>query len=224
VQISERCYAVLGLAYQLPWVVNAGFIVGDEETLIIDTGGNAMAAATIHGYATAVGPSNRLRVVNTEQHFDHIGGNGFFGALEVPIHGHPKIARTDAEFAQERRGMPPHFHYGTALRNPDQGLPDAFDLGGCQVEVVQTPGHTPSNVSLWVAADRVLYCGDALTHLIEPNVATADVPQWLASLDRIEALDAELIVCGHGPVVLAEDVAQVIAAVRDVVASRGYYS
>ncbi len=40
-RLSNRCYAVTGLAYQLPWVVNAGFIVGDEETLIVDTGANA---------------------------------------------------------------------------------------------------------------------------------------------------------------------------------------
>jgi glyoxylase-like metal-dependent hydrolase (beta-lactamase superfamily II) len=97
VRISERCYAVTGLAYTLPWVVNAGFIVGDEETLIVDTGANTLAAATIHGYATAVRPDNRLSVVNTEKHFDHIGGNGFFPELEAPIHGHPGIARTAAE-------------------------------------------------------------------------------------------------------------------------------
>ena len=114
-RLSNRCYAVTGLAYQLPWVVNAGFIVGDEETLIVDTGANALAAATIHGYAEAARPLNRLRVVNTEQHFDHIGGNGFFRELDIPIHGHAGIARTPAEFEQERKSFHAAFHFATGL-------------------------------------------------------------------------------------------------------------
>jgi glyoxylase-like metal-dependent hydrolase (beta-lactamase superfamily II) len=215
VRLSERCYAVTGLAYTLPWVVNAGFIVGDAETLIVDTGANALAAATIHGYASAVCSSNRLRVVNTEKHFDHIGGNGFFQELDVPLHGHPGIKRTPEEFAAERAEFHPGFHYATSLVNPLAGLPAAFELGQCVVEVIPTPGHTATNVSLYARDEGVLYCGDALTHLYPPNLNTegnADV--WLESLDRIESLAAQVIVCGHGPVVTEADIASVIAAVR----------
>ena len=32
-RLSDRCYAVTGLSYKFPPVVNAGFIVGDHETL-----------------------------------------------------------------------------------------------------------------------------------------------------------------------------------------------
>jgi glyoxylase-like metal-dependent hydrolase (beta-lactamase superfamily II) len=58
--------------------VNAGFILGDAVTLVVDTSANAFGAATIQGYGTAARPSNRIQVINTEKHFDHIGGNGFF--------------------------------------------------------------------------------------------------------------------------------------------------
>jgi glyoxylase-like metal-dependent hydrolase (beta-lactamase superfamily II) len=219
-RLSERCYAVTGLAYQSPWVVNAGFIVGDEETLIVDTGANALAAATIHGYAEAVRPLNRLRVVNTEKHFDHIGGNGFFRELEIPIHGHSGIARTPAEFAEERKSFHVAFHFATGLVNPDQALPGYFELGKCRVDVIPTPGHTPTNISLYVAGEGALYCGDCLTNLYAPNLDTADEEQWLDSLDRIAALDLQAIVCGHGPVVPAEDVPEVIARVRGAIERR----
>ena len=36
-RLSDRCYAITGLAYKFPPVVNAGFIVGEHETLVIDT-------------------------------------------------------------------------------------------------------------------------------------------------------------------------------------------
>ena len=216
-RLSERCYAVTGLAYALPWIVNAGFIVGDEETLIVDTGANALAAATIHGYASAVRPENRLRVVNTEKHFDHIGGNGFFQELEIPIHGH-RIERTAEEFAQERAQFHPAFHYATGLVNPDLAPPARFELGACTVECYRTPGHTPTNISLFAASEGVLYCGDCLTSEYDPNLDAAnglpDWRSWLESLALIERLKPQVILCGHGPVLHGDDVAEAIARVR----------
>ena len=55
-KISKTSYAITGLGAIPPWVVNAGFIVGQPKTLIIDTGMNRLAAQTIHGYAMAVRP------------------------------------------------------------------------------------------------------------------------------------------------------------------------
>ncbi len=221
-RLSERCYAVTGLAYTLPWVVNAGFIVGDDETLIIDTGANALAAATIHGYASAVRPENRLRVVNTEKHFDHIGGNGFFKELEIPIHGHQGIARTAEEFAQERAQFHPAFHYATGLVNPDHSVPERFELGGCAVDSFATPGHTPTNVSLF--SEGVLYCGDCLTSEYEPNLDAGsgreDWMMWLSSLAIIERLDPQVVLCGHGPVLHGDDIARAISIVRGRVTQR----
>lgn len=225
-RLSERCYAVTGLAYKFPPVVNAGFIVGDRETLIVDTGANALAAATIHGYATAVRESNNPRVINLEKHFDHIGGNGFFRELEVPIHGHIGIQRTQAEFLEERTGFHPGFHYATMPVNPDQPITEdcSLDLGGCHVEILLTPGHTSTNLSVWVPEDRVLYCGDALVSQFPPNLDAADgLPswqQWLASLDRMEALEPEVTVCGHGPVEFGGDVRLLFERVRKALNQR----
>lgn len=225
-RLSDRCYAVTGLAYKFPSVLNAGFIVGDRETLIVDTGANAMAAATIHGYATAVRESNALRVINTEKHFDHIGGNGFFRELEVRIYGHSGIQRTPAEFLEERATFHPAFHYATMPVNPEHGFVDefSFDLGGCNVEVLLTPGHTDTNVSVWVPEDRVLYVGDCLTNQFAPNLDAADGlsswQEWLKSLDRIEALQPEVVVCGHGPVEFGADVLTLMDRVRKVLLQR----
>jgi hypothetical protein len=48
-RIATSCYALTGLGYATPWSVNAGFIAGSQETLIVDTGACALSAATIHG-------------------------------------------------------------------------------------------------------------------------------------------------------------------------------
>ena len=94
-RISRHCYAITGLASVLPWTVNAGIIAGDAITLVVDTGANTQAARTIYGYAKSVRTDNRLLVVNTERHLDHIGGNSLFHEQGVDIYGHQGIARTD---------------------------------------------------------------------------------------------------------------------------------
>jgi glyoxylase-like metal-dependent hydrolase (beta-lactamase superfamily II) len=234
-RLSPRCYAVTGLAYSPPWCVNAGFIAGDTVTLVVDTGGNALAGQTVHGYATAVRPENRLRVLNTEKHFDHIGGNAFFRAQGVDIWGHADIARTPAEFraeiaefndaipnAQRRAaGEAAAFFHGTELTNPNCPLNQdtRFDLGGCTVEILLTPGHTATNVSAWVPEDGVLHTGDCLISEYIPNLDTgtpADWQTWLESIDRLETLRPAIVVMGHGPVARGAQVRTVIDTVRRV--------
>src|SRR5277367_3736639 len=97
-RLSDRCFAVTGLGYLPPWTVNAGFVAGTERTLIIDTGANAAAAATIYGYASVAAKDNEFLILNTERHFDHIGGNSWFRDLGCDIYGHASIQRAEAEF------------------------------------------------------------------------------------------------------------------------------
>ena len=234
-RLSPRCYAVTGLAYSPPWCVNAGFIAGDAETLVVDTGGNALAGQTIYGYATAARPENRLRVLNTEKHFDHIGGNSFFRAQGIDIWGHPDIARTPAEFSAEmaefnqaipnpqRRaaGEAAAFFHATELSNPNRpiGHDTRWDLGGCTVEILPTPGHTATNVSAWVPQDGVLFTGDCLIAEYLPNLdagTPADWQIWLASVDRLAALEPAIVVMGHGPVARGAQVRKVVDTVRRV--------
>src|SRR5215471_2175292 len=234
-RVSNRCYAVTGLGYSTPWSVNAGFVVGDDMTLVVDTGACALSAATIHGYATAVRPSNRLRVVNTEKHFDHVLGNGYFNERGAEIWGHSKVDRSQTEFdaeieefnrailndARQAAGEARAFFQGTELAMP-QYLVEcdvAFDLGDCRVEILMTPGHTATNLSVWVPGERVVYTGDCLINRYLPNLDAGGVEDWkvwLLSLDRIEALGAQAVVMGHGVVARGDEVGRVIERVRGV--------
>jgi len=243
-RLSNRCYAVTGLGYSAPWCVNAGFIAGDNLTLVVDTGGNALAAQTIHGYASAARPGNQLQVINTEKHFDHIGGNGFFRENGIDVWGHTGIARTAGEFQAEiaefneaipnrsrrARGEAKAFFHGTQLANPNCRIHEdiRFDLGGSTVEILLTPGHTASNLSVWVPEDRVLFTGDCLIGEYLPNL-DAGTPQdwqvWLESLQRVEALQPAIVVAGHGPVAQGAEVRRIVDTVRRVLEesiARGY--
>lgn len=243
-RLSNRCYAVTGLGCSTPWCVNAGIVAGDNLTLIVDTGYNLLAAHTVLGYASAVRPGNALRVINTEEHFDHICGNGLFREQGIDVWGHARIARTASEFqvefahfndgipnaARRARGEAAAFFYGTHVVNPNCQVEQdtQWDLGCHTVEILMTPGHTPTNLSVWSPEDGVLFTGDCLISEYLPNLdagTPADWQAWLESLKRIEELQPAIAVPGHGPVARGDDVQIIVDTVRRVLEesiARGY--
>lgn len=220
-KISDHCYGITGLSAESPWVVNSGFVIGGHSTLIVDTGSNYLSAQTIFGYSNSVNQENTMMVVNTEPHFDHMGGNSFFSDQGIDIFAHPGIHRTKDVFNQnwedfnstiqntKRRAAreAEAFFYKTQLSNPNKQLSegDVIDLGKVQVKVLETPGHTPYNISLFVEPDGVLYCGDCIVTNYIPNLEAGDRNDWLTwitSLERIKALDFSAIVPGHGDILI----------------------
>ncbi len=218
-QISEHCYAISGLSFIPPWSVNAGFIVGDKQTLIVDTGANTLSAQTIYGYARSVRPQNSLLVVNTELHLDHLSGNGFFQQRGIPIYGHHKIQRTNAELTsaiaefnalienpvRRARNEAQIFYTETSIVNPDHPLESEIqlDLGERPIQVLLTPGHTQANISIYVPDERVVYSGDCLISGYLPNLEAGtqeDWQIWLSSLEKIRALAPAIVVPGHGQI------------------------
>lgn len=90
------------------------------------------------------------------------------------------------------------------LKEPDRdlvpGVEVETDAGTWQV--IETPGHAPSHVVLHQPGKRLLISGD---HLLGRTVLFFDhghspdpVGEFLASLDRVEPLDVDLVLPGHG--------------------------
>jgi glyoxylase-like metal-dependent hydrolase (beta-lactamase superfamily II) len=110
------------------------------------------------------------------------------------------------------------------LVEPDRRLVEGVvvdtDLG--RWTVVETPGHAPSHVCLHQPEHRMLVSGDHLlgrVSLFFDYGWTPDpVGQFLASLDRVERLDARLCLAGHGRTFT--DVPAHIDANRALVAER----
>ena len=216
-KISEHCYLVSGLAVDPPWAVNAGFIVGENKTIIVDTGYNYLSAQTIFGYAHSVNPDNEFIVVITEPHFDHTGGSCFFEEKGIEIYAFPGVGRTENEFKENiiefnniipneirrRNNESEIFFYNTRIANPNKQIlhNEKIDAGGIVINVYHTPGHTPFNITLFEPGERVLFCGDTIVTGYMPNLEAGNIScwdKWLMSLDLISDLNPEVIVTGHG--------------------------
>ncbi len=102
-----------------------------------------------------------------------------------------------------RRGGLRQLHLGAVSTFGDGAT---LDVPGAP-RVILVPGHTPGSAALLFAQDRTLLVGDALaTYGVTdgakgPQVApfTADAKEAVASLSRLENLDAQYVLPGHGP-------------------------
>jgi glyoxylase-like metal-dependent hydrolase (beta-lactamase superfamily II) len=94
------------------------------------------------------------------------------------------------------------------------------DLGAWRV--IETPGHAPSHVCLYQPERRLLISGDHLLGRVSLYFDVGQTPdpvgEFLASLDKVEGLDARLALSGHGRPFT--DVAGHIAANRELVDRR----
>jgi glyoxylase-like metal-dependent hydrolase (beta-lactamase superfamily II) len=78
-----------------------------------------------------------------------------------------------------------------------------FEASSRTWEVVHTPGHARSHVCLWSRSDGLLISGDHLLPTITPHIdyrrgETDPLGDFLASLDKTEALGPKLVLPGHG--------------------------
>jgi glyoxylase-like metal-dependent hydrolase (beta-lactamase superfamily II) len=104
-------------------------------------------------------------------------------------------------YAEARRGQ----GYGVArMIEPDRALVEGVtidsDLGSWSV--YETPGHAPSHVCFYQPDRRLLISGDHLLGRVSLYYDYGWTPdpagEFLASLDKVEHLDARLCLAGHG--------------------------
>ncbi|MFJ2608619.1 MBL fold metallo-hydrolase [Streptomyces sp. NPDC091279] len=127
-------------------------------------------------------------------------------ALTLLTHGHPDHAEGAARFAEltgtRVRALDP------ALRLGDEGLAagDVVTVGGLELRVVPTPGHTSDSLCFHLPADRAVLTGDTILGRGTTVVAHPDgrLGDYLDSLRRLRSLAVDdgvhTVLPGHGPV------------------------
>lgn len=91
---------------------------------------------------------------------------------------------------------------GLEARRPDRRFTGSLELeaGGRAVELIEVgPAHTPGDAIAWVPDARVVFAGDIVFNGVAPIMWAGPVSNWIAALERIAALEPEVVVGGHGP-------------------------
>ena len=184
---------------------NAGFVIGSDSVLVVDTFENPPAAqkllATIRQKTTLP-----VRfVVNTHYHLDHVAGNGVFAAAGATILAQQSVRKWertenlkffgDTITAQQRSSV-------ESLRLPDvtysQGA--TLYLGGNRAVLLRAmPGHTGGDTVAYDAESDVVFCGDLFWNRTLPNLIDASTKEWIETLDTlVKDYPSAVFVPGHG--------------------------
>ena len=92
-------------------------------------------------------------------------------------------------------------------------------LGSHTLDMYHTPGHSDSQIALYVPEERTVFVGDTIFSGCQTWLHSADIDALLNSLNLIEKLDFDYLVPGHGPVVGKEYIAYQRAVVYDWIAA-----
>jgi hydroxyacylglutathione hydrolase len=78
------------------------------------------------------------------------------------------------------------------------GEGEAFRLGGFQVQVIETPGHTSGHISFVIPQANVAFVGDTLFAMGCGRVLEGTMEQMWSSLAKIAKLPGDtMLYCGH---------------------------
>ena len=71
-------------------------------------------------------------------------------------------------------------------------------LGGREIRVLQVCAITPGDTYIYLPKEKILITGDILVNPIPFAVGGSYPQQWIEGLERLEALDVDTIIPGHG--------------------------
>jgi cyclase len=193
---------------------NAGFVIGDDGVLVIDSFFNEEAARALVAEIRTLTRKPIRYVVNTHYHADHTGGDGVLRDAGAIIIAHRNVrgwVRTNNINLFGDRITPELRARIETLALPDLVTDKELTvwLGSRRVVVRTVPGHTGGDLTVHVPDGKVLFCGDMLWRKVAPNLIDGSVREWAATdaqFTQMPDSSQTRYVPGHGDVADASDV------------------
>jgi glyoxylase-like metal-dependent hydrolase (beta-lactamase superfamily II) len=212
-EVAPGCWYVQGLsalgsAANQNFISNAGFVVTPAGVVVIDALGSPALARRLLAEIARITPQKVTHVVLTHYHADHVYGLQVFAEAGAKIIAHQAgreylvsdTARLRLQASREQ--LAPWIDAATRLVPATEWIDGwrELEVGGTRFVLQPVgPAHTPEDLAVFVPAAQVLYAGDLVFRNRIPFVGQADSRNWIASLDKLLALGATVVVPGHGP-------------------------
>ena len=167
------------------------YLIAGREAAFIDSGYfDDTATGERLEYVKKLAPLKLSHILITHPHPDHLGGCRTIKEA------------TDARIVIHSTGAAGMSNYKmTADVLVDDS--EIINIGGTELEVLHTPGHTRDSTCFFVRESGILFSGD---HIVGFGTSVIDEPggtvsEYLESLNRLLALPISLICPGHGPMI-----------------------
>jgi cyclase len=183
---------------------NSSFVVTSEGVVVIDT---PMVPSEARKRREEMEKHGVIKyVIDGEPHNDHVAGNCWLGGTLVAHEGTREAIKhnSQAELEGQMKWMAPDalpldkdFRY----RLPDITFSENLTLylGKHTFQLMHLPGHTPFNVAVYVPEEKVIFTSDNVVQSM-PILFQAVPEEWLISLKKLQALNVDFVIPGHGGV------------------------
>jgi glyoxylase-like metal-dependent hydrolase (beta-lactamase superfamily II) len=215
---------------RVPLVPNIGIVVGGGSALVVDTGMGPRNGQRVLEKARAL-TDRPLVLTITHFHPEHGFGAQAFSDAKIVYN------RAQQEELNEKGG--PYVEmfrgFGDAVAEQLEGVElvapaevydehMSLDLGGTVVDLNEYGlAHTRGDQVVFLPEQRVLFAGDLVENRFfpifpwfPPDDADVSGARWIEVLGRLQALEPEIVVPGHGEVGGVELIGQVRSYLEDV--------
>ena len=213
VRVSENAYAFIADNSDVSLanrgrIGNAGFIIGPEGIVVIDTGvsfrhGQAMVAAIRRVSKLPIS----LAII-THAHQEFLFGAAYFQAKRIPILTHVKTAQlmqsrceNCLHHLKETLGITEM--RGSRVVVPDQLVDGSefISVAGMSLELRYFGwGNTPGDLLVFERNNGVLFAGGVVDVGRVSELRDSRVQEWKSILGQLNELPVKHIVPGHGPI------------------------
>ena len=185
---------------------NLGFVIGEDSVLVWNAGSSYLLAQSFHKEIKKITdkPVKYVLLENSQGHA--ILGSNYWKEQGATIVAQ-EIVKEEIEekgewvFNRLKKALRDKFD-GTVLTMPDKFFKDdmKFDLGGKVVEAKYFGyAHEHSDISLWLPEEKIIFAGDlAFNNRLLPIFEITETQEWLEAWKKFAALDAKIVVPGHG--------------------------
>jgi glyoxylase-like metal-dependent hydrolase (beta-lactamase superfamily II) len=191
------------------------FVVTSQGVLVADGQGNAAETQRMVEKIAEITSQPITHVVICSDHGDHTGGNSAF----------PRTATFLAHPTSKALLERPSGRAGAVAHPPIQAVPDrhVINLGGTEIQVLFLGrAHTGGDLSVYLPAQKVLFMSEAYLNRVFPAMRSAYPTEWVAAIEKAQAMDVDVYVPGHGfvesPRVLEEELETYRRALVQVIA------
>ena len=191
---------------------NAGFVIGPDGVLVIDTFEDpAAASAMLDAIRTKTREPIRY-VIDTHYHLDHTAGNNVFAAAGALVMAHQNVRTWERTQNLKFFGANPtaqQKQFVATLGLPSVTYTNGITiwLGDRKIVVRTLEGHTGGDSTVIIPDARVVFTGDLFWNHRLPNLIDADTREQIASNDTyLHDYPDATFVPGHGDVGKAADV------------------
>lgn len=198
-------------------ISNGACILGPDHWMAIDA-----FAAPPHTKAFLATAKNLAggrtcdRLINTHHHADHTTGNCFFLPAEIVGHEYCREA-VISNGISNLAGRPESWKVGMEelkLAPPTTTFDDrsriTYRYGDTEVHLMYngSPAHTWGDTLIYLPQFKILWAGDVAFFFVAPAAQSGHISKWIESIDRINKMDVNVIVPGHGPIGSKKELAE----------------